>query len=79
MTETTIHQMVRGQAGDGRVVAVDLRQTKSAHLIIQVDGRHARLQQLASALGVDARAMIPSPSQRSSHGGAGSCKDRCSM
>ena len=44
MTEATIHQMLGGQAGDGRVVAVDLRQAEPAHLIVQVDGRHAGLR-----------------------------------
>ena len=47
MTETPIHQVFGGQPGDGRVVAVDLRQAQTPHLVVEVNGRDAGPQQLA--------------------------------
>ena len=42
MREAAIHQVLRGQAGDRRVVAVDLRKAEPPNLIVQVHGRARR-------------------------------------
>ena len=79
VAEPPVQQVLGRQPGDRRVVAVDLRQPQALTWSLRSTvGMPVR--RMARALrGVDAREMIPSPSQFSSHGGAESWSERCSM